>query len=187
MSDILRLNLGCGQNPLENYVNVDKFGNPDVVCDLETFPWPWQNNSVDEVVLNHVLEHIGETTQVFLNFMKELYRICKPGAEIQINVPHPRHDNFINDPTHIRIITPEVLKHFSKSINEQWKSEQAAGTPLALYLDVNFEIIDVKYVICEPWQTSYSLGEITLDELQTCLARYNNVAMTIRMRLKAIK
>ena len=51
----------------------------------------------------------GRIRRVFLGMMKELYRICRDGAEIEINVPHPRHDNFIGDPTHVRIITPDTL------------------------------------------------------------------------------
>jgi hypothetical protein len=35
----IKLNLGCGKNPMPGYVNVDKFGTPDVRHDLETFPW----------------------------------------------------------------------------------------------------------------------------------------------------
>ena len=53
----LRLNLGCGFKQLEGYVNVDRFGNPDLKFDLETFPWPWLDNSVIEIKLIHILEH----------------------------------------------------------------------------------------------------------------------------------
>jgi hypothetical protein len=52
----LRLNLGCGAKKLSGFVNVDKFGEPDLKYDLEVFPWPWDNNSVVEILLNHVLE-----------------------------------------------------------------------------------------------------------------------------------
>ena len=55
----LRLNLGCGAKHLEGYINVDKFGNPDVRLDLETFPWPWEDNSAIAIELRHVLEHLG--------------------------------------------------------------------------------------------------------------------------------
>ena len=93
----MKLNMGCGHNKREGYVNVDMSPvcNPDVVWDLETLPWPWQDNSVDGVLFNHSLEHLGQIARVFLGMMKELYRVCRDGAEIEINVPHPRHDNFI--------------------------------------------------------------------------------------------
>ncbi len=62
----LRLNLGCGAKHLEGYVNVDKFGNPDLLFDLETFPYPWSNNSVTEIEMHHVLEHLGQQTEIYL-------------------------------------------------------------------------------------------------------------------------
>ncbi|WP_219729845.1 hypothetical protein [Sodalinema gerasimenkoae] len=50
-SSNLRLNLGCGYRPMEGYVNVDLYGTPDLVWDLETFPWPWSDNTVAEVMI----------------------------------------------------------------------------------------------------------------------------------------
>ena len=47
----LKLNLGCGAKRLKGYVNVDKFGDPDLRLDLETFPYPWNDNSVAEIEL----------------------------------------------------------------------------------------------------------------------------------------
>ena len=43
---MIRLNLGCGQNKLDGYVNVDKYPtfSPDVLWDLETFPWPFDTD-----------------------------------------------------------------------------------------------------------------------------------------------
>src|SRR5947208_13026944 len=97
----LKLNLGCGQNHRPGYVNVDRAGSPDVKWDLEQFPWPWEDSSVGEVVMFHVLEHLGESTATYLKIIQEIYRVCQDGAAIQITVPHPRHDDFLNDPTHV--------------------------------------------------------------------------------------
>ncbi len=50
----LRLNLGCGAKHLDGYINVDKYGDPDLRFDLETFPYPWDDNSVATIELHHV-------------------------------------------------------------------------------------------------------------------------------------
>jgi len=104
MSD-LRLNLGCGAKHLEGYINVDKFGNPDVGLDLGTFPWPWGDNTVVEMELSRVLEHLGQQTEVYLKIIQEMYRICKAGAKVHVKFPRHRHDDLLHDPTHVRSIT----------------------------------------------------------------------------------
>jgi hypothetical protein len=114
----IELNLGSGNHPLHGYVNDDRFGTPDVLHDLETFPWPWETSSVDEIVLNHVLEHLGETTEKFFGVMKELYRVAAPAATIHVVVPQPNHDDFQADPTHVRRITPRGLELFSRKKND---------------------------------------------------------------------
>jgi predicted SAM-dependent methyltransferase len=106
----MKLNMGCGQHKLPDYINVDTASecSPDVLFDLEQHPWPWESDSVDAVLFNHSLEHLGAEVGAFKTIMRELYRICRDGATVQINVPHPRHDDFIADPTHVRAITPGI-------------------------------------------------------------------------------
>ena len=54
---MLKLNLGCGNKIKKDFVNVDKFEifNPDIVHDLEEFPYPFDNNSADFILLSHIL------------------------------------------------------------------------------------------------------------------------------------
>ena len=108
----LKLNLGCGEKRIPGYINVDKYGSPDIKHDLESFPWPWETNSVSDIVLIHVLEHIGKDVEIYFGIFKEMYRICTHGAKIKIIVPHFRHQFFYDDPTHCSPFTNVSLKQF---------------------------------------------------------------------------
>jgi predicted SAM-dependent methyltransferase len=183
----MKLNLGCGQNLLPGYINVDKFGSPDVQCDLEQFPWPWGTGSVDEIVLHHVLEHLGQSTDTFIGIVKELYRVCKNGSLIRISVPHPRHDSFLDDPTHVRVITPGVLGLFSRKNNLEWKAMNAANSTLALYHDVDFQIENTQWILTEPYFSELNQGRLTQQQVAEMFNKYNNVVSEIRIDWRAIK
>lgn len=82
----MKLNLGCGDKKREGFTNVDICGDPDVRCDLSKFPWPFENQSVDEVFSEHFLEHV----QDFEKIIYEIHRILKPGGVMHFKVPHFR-------------------------------------------------------------------------------------------------
>lgn len=82
----MRLNLGCGEKRLDGYVNVDACGEPDVRCDLASFPWPWPDGSVDEVLAEHFLEHVADYERTVL----EVSRVLRPGGLFRFKVPHFR-------------------------------------------------------------------------------------------------
>jgi predicted SAM-dependent methyltransferase len=185
--EAIKLNLGCGENRMPGYLNVDKYGHPDVLCDLEIFPWPWENSSVQEVRLSHVLEHLGETTAVYLGIIKELYRICKGGAKIDITVPHPRHDDFLNDPTHVRIVTPDGMELFSKAKNREWIKGKFSNSPLGLYLDVDFEIEHMNYILDSVWSVQLHGRKITEEQVNQAFRNFNNVVKEIRLILRVVK
>lgn len=185
----LKLNLGCGHNKKVGYINVDSAlaCEPDIVCDLEKTPWPWLDGSVSEVVFFHALEHMGEQSSVFLAIMQELYRVCAPNAVIHITVPHPRHDNFIGDPTHVRIITPKLMELFSRSNCDNWKKLGWSNTPFAHYLNVDFETTYAEVRLDEPYLSLLNSGQIKPDEMWKILNERNNVAAEFIIQLRAIK
>jgi predicted SAM-dependent methyltransferase len=181
--------MGCGHNKVTGYVNVDLSPEcaPDLVFDLESVPWPWEDNSIDAVRFNHSLEHLGESSRTFLDMMRELYRVCKNNAEVEINVPHPRHDDFLNDPTHVRVITPALLTLFDRQLNDKWKREGVSNSPLAHYLNVDFSLTRVQIVLSEPYFTQYKERTITDENVAAMMRDINNVVSEYRMVMTARK
>lgn len=185
----MRLNLGCGHTKLDGFVNCDvqTSCDPDRVVDLESLPWPFDDNCADEVVLSHVLEHLGESSKAYLAIIKELYRICAPNAVVRIAVPHPRHDDFLIDPTHVRPILPEQFHMFSKRANRDWRAQGYANTPLADYLDVDFEIEDVQWVPDDRLVERIRSGALKSDELAEMAQHQNNILREARITLRVKK
>ena len=130
---------------------------------------------------------IAAQTSVFLGIVKELYRIAKPDARVVINVPHPRHDHFLGDPTHVRAINPLVLSLFSKKANLYWKEINAANSPLAIYLNVDFEVIETVHVLDPHYQGLLDRKEMTMEELTRYVQERNNVVQEYRFLLRVIK
>lgn len=185
----MKLNLGSGQYKLPGYVNVDSqpASEPDVLWDLEKTPWPFETNAAQEVVLTHVLEHLGRETSVYFAILKELYRVCAPNAQVVITVPHPRHDTFLVDPTHVRAILPESMMMLSKARNLEWKQKGIADTPLALYLDVDFEVTKVTHRFDPMFQSQVDAGKMKYDEVLGTARVYCNVIKETEIVMRASK
>jgi predicted SAM-dependent methyltransferase len=81
-----QLNLGCGRSKRKECINVDscKDVDPDVLWDLNKFPYPFEDNSFDEILAYAILEHLEDTVAV----MEELHRISRPNALLHISVPY---------------------------------------------------------------------------------------------------
>ncbi len=83
---MVKLNLGCGDKIMKDYINLDwkdYTGKTDIIHDLNEYPYPFQNNTVDEIKLWHVLEHLNDPERC----LRELYRILKKSGKIHIKVP----------------------------------------------------------------------------------------------------
>ena len=191
-SKIMKLNLGCGNNiyPKEKgwvNVDIDLHEGVDTLWDLECFPWPWEDNSVHEIFMSHILEHLGQTTEIYLRVIKELYRVSQHNTLMRIFVPHPRHNHFIGDPTHVRAITPDGFELLSKKNCAEWKKIKAANTPLADYLDVDFEVVKTTVRLDPYWDAKLKNKEINETELEFCIRTYNNVVRQYDIELRVIK
>jgi hypothetical protein len=140
------------------------------------------------VSLIHCLEHLGQSTDVFLGIMCELHRICRHGATVDIHVPHPRHDFYLGDPTHVRPITPETLSLFDRQLNDRWAATgSSAATPLAQYLHVDFAITGVTTILDEPYAGMLQRGEVAQEEVMRWIRERNNIATEYQIRLQVRK
>lgn len=82
-----KLNLGCGNNSITGFINIDSRPLPgvDLVCDVFN-KLPFEDNSVEMIVGNHILEHINYKRTK--GVLEEWYRVLHFGGEIRIRVPN---------------------------------------------------------------------------------------------------
>ena len=92
------LDIGCGANKVAGAIGIDV--NPrtaaDVIHDLDELPYPFADDSFDEVVGRHVIEHVQNPMAV----MSELHRITRAGGTVKLLAPHWTNPDFATDLTH---------------------------------------------------------------------------------------
>ena len=184
-----KLNLGCGFDKRQDFVNADNFTacEPDVMCDLETFPWPFRVNEFEFVLMKHVLEHVGSDFKVFKQIMQELYRITSDQGLIEIQVPHYTHATFWSDPTHVRGFTDLTFRMMSKKQNDIWIANRANYSMLAYMMQVDFEIHQATHVYDGRWLAKENAGEITRTQLRELAQTQWGVVKELHVTLRVNK
>ncbi len=106
-----KLNIGCGADIREGYVNCDvvKLPKADVVCDLDKYPWPFPDNSFSEIICSHILEHLDD----FNKAINEIWRISKPGAIIKVYSPYYVSWSYAADPSHKRVFCYRTFDYYA--------------------------------------------------------------------------
>lgn len=180
----MKLNIGGGYVKYEGFLNVDHdpLTNPDIVMNLNEDKFPILDSVVDEIKAHHILEHIGDG---FLNLMKEMYRVCSDGAIIDIRVPHHRHENFFGDPTHVRPITLETLRLFSKKYNVWHMQQYNSSSGFGIKLDVDFEILDYEFIVDDDY--AELAAQEKYEQLHQMSRQINNVYSELRVKLGVLK
>jgi len=107
-----KLNLGCGNKKRKGWINLDSASEcyPDVLHDLNQYPYPFYDNEIDEVYADNVLEHLENN----LMPLEEIWRICKKGAKITILVPLAPSPFAFQDPTHKQFFGFSTFDYFAK-------------------------------------------------------------------------
>jgi len=128
-----KLEVGCGDNKRKGYTGMDivALDDVDIVHDMNSIPWPFDDNQFEEIILDDVLEHSNN----FLGIIEEIYRVGKNGCTVKISVPHYSSDNMYTDPTHTTFFSSRSFNYFDKSL----------GYKHNFYLqNVNFKIRKVR-------------------------------------------
>lgn len=161
------LDLGCGSRKKEGCLGIDRHCLQDVnvVADVDR-GLPFKNNSIDGIHSNYFLEHSVDIIAVF----KEIYRVCKNGAVIELTVPYYTSINAFKDPTHKTFFTEDTFRYFS---SDQWYgSDYGIGT--------NLQLVKIKY--------HYSKIALFLFPFRKFLRRhFMNMVGAITVTLKVVK
>jgi len=105
-----KLNVGCGNEILQGYINIDvvPLDGVDVVHNLSEFPWPFEDNRFEDIRMINILEHLPDTVKT----MEEIWRISKSGSRIVIRVPYWNCWKSIADPTHKTFFHEKTFEFF---------------------------------------------------------------------------
>ena len=122
----MKLNLGAGRTLKAGYVNHDKKGYKgiQVVHDLDIFPWPFENESVEEILATDVFEHLIYFTEA----MDECWRILIPDGILILQGPVAGSFNHFLDPTHRRGFLADSLDMFDRSTHRGKKYAYGMGS-----------------------------------------------------------
>jgi hypothetical protein len=121
----MKIDLGCGSTKREGFLGADQYPMPgvDVVCDLGTERWPWDDGSVEEAHSSHFLEHLAAGQRI--HFANELYRVLAPGAACTLIVPHWGSCRAYGDMTHQ---WPPVSEFWFYYLSAEWRKANAPHT-----------------------------------------------------------
>lgn len=106
----MQLNLGCGNDYIEGWINVDKRSDvkTDICCDLLELYRYVGEESVDRIQATNVLEHVG--WQEVKSVLKIIYNILKVGGQLSVRGPDIRRaaekylQGFISEELFIEVV-----------------------------------------------------------------------------------
>lgn len=136
-------------------IDIDPNCGADVIHDLNVTPWPFEDDTFDEIHAYEVLEHLGRQGDYISFFAQfsEIYRILKPGGLLIGTTPAFRSRWVWGDPGHTRYFGPESLvfldqRQYTNQVGKSqmtdyrhvWKGDLVA-------VDINEDNDDFQFII----------------------------------------
>lgn len=119
--------------PTDYYTNAVKW-------DLTKTPWPWEDNSVDELHSDQVMEHFGPEDRI--KIFNEAYRVLKPGCKYEMSVPYWKSQRSVQDPTHK---WPPFCENSFLYLNKKWRVDNK----LDHYLGITCDFLPMVYFVTD--------------------------------------
>jgi predicted SAM-dependent methyltransferase len=136
----MKLNLGCGKDIKEGYVNCDLIPQSNIKKVDFNSTLPFSTESIEEVYMSHALEHANNVEYT----MREIHRVLKFGGTLKIKVPHWSHygayqpfhktffclwalDEYFEEDNPIRF---KIIKRYYNLLGHDWKTMQIVAKPL---------------------------------------------------------
>jgi SAM-dependent methyltransferase len=167
------LDVGCGSAKVSGAIGLDISSDTaaDIVHDLDEFPYPIEDSSFDQILLQDVIEHVAEPIRLF----EELHRIARPGASVQLRTPHFSSVLAYGDPTH---------RHYFSTL----AIRSLAEPRFAHYTDVRFRVV---HVTLDMWLPFRAVGlDLLFNRAQETYEKYFAFVcptMNIRAEFEVVK
>jgi len=139
----IKLDIGCGNNRQEGFVTLDrsKECKPDIIWDIQKFPYPIPKEACHMVLMSHIWEHIEPKFRV--DVLNEVWRICRKGGQVLISTPYYLSFWASQDPTHYPCANEATFTYFDPRYElykvytpKPWKLKENNYT-----MDGNVEVI----------------------------------------------
>jgi len=131
MDEKIKLNLACGDKKKEGFIGIDitETDSTDIIHDLNVYPWPFEDNSVDEIYCSHYIEHIphdstGTLLYKLLLEVSSFEELLSKVKELPEDFPSDGMIKFMNEV--YRILKPKCK---TTLVAPYYKSERAFGDP----------------------------------------------------------
>ena len=105
------LDLGCGFAKHSGAIGIDHnpLAAPDILHDLDSYPYPVPSNHFRTVICQDVIEHVQDIGA----FLREIHRVSVGGAVVRVRTPHFSSWYAYNDPTHRHVLGYFALDRFT--------------------------------------------------------------------------
>ncbi len=122
MDKVGRLNIGCGSDIIDGWVNLDLCNLPgvNVVHNLEELPLPFKDSEFDEILCRDILEHVD-----YIPILQDLHRIMIKSGKLKIRVTHFTSSISYTYPTHKNYFTSRTFDFFIKGGDREYYFEFA--------------------------------------------------------------